>query len=258
MRGGAGVPTTIDYHKLILDVKDFKAGNVDTAFIPKHAEELATVTPTPRSATCQLLHGAVTARADVPDAPLSLPPLTPCCCALLAAPRPAHQKEDQDSSQEASVGTWLAMPASLSWEPRLMPTRVLMTVLVCGVPVAFWSSIRSSTLSILTARTCTCPTPSRIRCCIMPTLIRALHLHIPRRCMIFGRPIAATARCHVMLTQCDHILGHTQWSAVHPTPRRLHLQSLLVLQPKLAQQFVVHHDLCAPPALLLLLQRRLA
>ncbi|KAG0584331.1 hypothetical protein M758_3G203100 [Ceratodon purpureus] len=35
-----GVPTTIDYHKLILNVQDFKDGKVDTAFIPKHEEEL--------------------------------------------------------------------------------------------------------------------------------------------------------------------------------------------------------------------------
>ncbi|KAJ0030864.1 hypothetical protein Pint_13887 [Pistacia integerrima] len=35
-----GVPTTIEYHKLILDVEDFKNGIVDTAFIPKHEEEL--------------------------------------------------------------------------------------------------------------------------------------------------------------------------------------------------------------------------
>ncbi|XP_031374626.1 biotin carboxylase 2, chloroplastic [Punica granatum] len=35
-----GVPTTIEYHKLILDIEDFKNGKVDTAFIPKHEEEL--------------------------------------------------------------------------------------------------------------------------------------------------------------------------------------------------------------------------
>nr|ASZ00184.1 biotin carboxylase subunit 1 [Geranium maderense] len=35
-----GVPTTINYHKLILDIEDFRTGNVDTAFIPKHEEEL--------------------------------------------------------------------------------------------------------------------------------------------------------------------------------------------------------------------------
>lgn len=35
-----GIPTTIDYHKIILDVEDFKLGNVDTAFIPKHEKEL--------------------------------------------------------------------------------------------------------------------------------------------------------------------------------------------------------------------------
>jgi acetyl-CoA carboxylase biotin carboxylase subunit len=35
-----GIPTTIDYHKLILDIQDFKDGNVDTAFIPKHEDDL--------------------------------------------------------------------------------------------------------------------------------------------------------------------------------------------------------------------------
>ncbi|KAD7116778.1 hypothetical protein E3N88_04046 [Mikania micrantha] len=38
-----GVPTTIEYHKLILDIEDFKNGKVDTAFIPKHEDELAEV-----------------------------------------------------------------------------------------------------------------------------------------------------------------------------------------------------------------------
>nr|ABR18119.1 unknown [Picea sitchensis] len=36
-----GIPTTIDYHKLILETQDFKDGKIDTAFIPKHEEELA-------------------------------------------------------------------------------------------------------------------------------------------------------------------------------------------------------------------------
>eukprot|EP01018_Ginkgo_biloba_P014856 Gb_20361 [translate_table: standard] len=36
-----GIPTTIEYHKLILDIQDFKDGKIDTAFIPKHEEELA-------------------------------------------------------------------------------------------------------------------------------------------------------------------------------------------------------------------------
>ena len=36
----SGVPTTTPYHLLILDVPDFVAGNVDTGFIPKHADEL--------------------------------------------------------------------------------------------------------------------------------------------------------------------------------------------------------------------------
>lgn len=39
-----GIPTTIDYHKLILEVEDFKNGKVDTAFIPKHEKELVKVT----------------------------------------------------------------------------------------------------------------------------------------------------------------------------------------------------------------------
>ncbi|KAG6467279.1 hypothetical protein ZIOFF_074889 [Zingiber officinale] len=38
-----GVPTTIEYHKLILDIEDFRNGKVDTAFIPKHENELAAV-----------------------------------------------------------------------------------------------------------------------------------------------------------------------------------------------------------------------
>jgi acetyl-CoA carboxylase, biotin carboxylase subunit len=36
----SGVPTTTPYHLLILDVADFKKGDVDTGFIPKHADEL--------------------------------------------------------------------------------------------------------------------------------------------------------------------------------------------------------------------------
>ncbi len=38
----AGVPTTIPYHKLILDIPDFRRGDVDTGFIPSHQEELST------------------------------------------------------------------------------------------------------------------------------------------------------------------------------------------------------------------------
>ncbi|KAG1332010.1 biotin carboxylase 1, chloroplastic [Cocos nucifera] len=36
-----GIPTTIEYHKLILDIEDFRNGKVDTAFIPKHEKDLA-------------------------------------------------------------------------------------------------------------------------------------------------------------------------------------------------------------------------
>ena len=36
----SGVPTTIDYHKLILDHPEFNKGNVDTGFIPKYQDDL--------------------------------------------------------------------------------------------------------------------------------------------------------------------------------------------------------------------------
>ena len=38
----SGVPTTCLYHTMILDLQDFKNGNVDTGFIQKHQEELST------------------------------------------------------------------------------------------------------------------------------------------------------------------------------------------------------------------------
>ena len=43
-----GVPTTIPFHKLILEVDAFKQGKVDTGFIVKHAAEL--VEPPPSGA----------------------------------------------------------------------------------------------------------------------------------------------------------------------------------------------------------------
>ncbi|CAN4105482.1 unnamed protein product [Withania somnifera] len=50
-----GVPTTIEYHKLILDIEDFKNGKVDTAFIPKHEQELAAPQPSVSAATEELV-----------------------------------------------------------------------------------------------------------------------------------------------------------------------------------------------------------
>ena len=38
----SGVPTTCLYHTMILDLPDFKNGNVDTGFIQKHQDELST------------------------------------------------------------------------------------------------------------------------------------------------------------------------------------------------------------------------
>lgn len=43
-----GVPTTGPYHKLILATEDFKAGNVNTSFIPTHLDELKTPPETPK------------------------------------------------------------------------------------------------------------------------------------------------------------------------------------------------------------------
>ncbi|GBG63911.1 hypothetical protein CBR_g39917 [Chara braunii] len=43
-----GIPTTVDYHKLILEIQDFKEGKVDTSFILKHEAELSTPPPPPK------------------------------------------------------------------------------------------------------------------------------------------------------------------------------------------------------------------
>lgn len=50
VRGCSGVPTTIDYHQLILDTADFRAGEVDTGFIPDHESELQKPPPNPKVA----------------------------------------------------------------------------------------------------------------------------------------------------------------------------------------------------------------
>jgi acetyl-CoA carboxylase biotin carboxylase subunit len=46
----AGVPTTIPYHLLILENEAFKAGDVDTGFIVKHADDLAKPLPSQKKA----------------------------------------------------------------------------------------------------------------------------------------------------------------------------------------------------------------
>ena len=45
----SGVPTTVQYHTMILDLEDFQKGNVDTGFIPSHAEELKEPPPSPKA-----------------------------------------------------------------------------------------------------------------------------------------------------------------------------------------------------------------
>ena len=44
----SGVPTTTQYHEMILEIEDFVNGIVDTGFIPKHASELSDP-PAPKS-----------------------------------------------------------------------------------------------------------------------------------------------------------------------------------------------------------------
>ena len=41
----SGVPTTTQYHEMILEIDDFVNGNVDTGFIPKHADQLTDPPP---------------------------------------------------------------------------------------------------------------------------------------------------------------------------------------------------------------------
>jgi acetyl-CoA carboxylase biotin carboxylase subunit len=51
----SGVPTTIVYHTMILDNADFKKGDVDTGFIPKHADELSSPPPAKESANSDIV-----------------------------------------------------------------------------------------------------------------------------------------------------------------------------------------------------------
>ena len=55
-----GVPTTIGFHQLILNNEAFRAGDVDTGFIPKHADELTT--PPPPSKARQFLSARIKAK----------------------------------------------------------------------------------------------------------------------------------------------------------------------------------------------------
>lgn len=41
----SGVPTTVLYHLMILEIDDFVNGNVDTGFIPSHQAELSEPPP---------------------------------------------------------------------------------------------------------------------------------------------------------------------------------------------------------------------
>jgi len=53
-----GVPTTAPFHCLILENEEFKKGNVDTGFIPKHQETL-TVRAAGRPGCCHAATPAV-------------------------------------------------------------------------------------------------------------------------------------------------------------------------------------------------------
>lgn len=50
-----GVPTTAPFHCLILENEEFKAGNVDTGFIPKHQDSLRVSRRGLHSGGCQVL-----------------------------------------------------------------------------------------------------------------------------------------------------------------------------------------------------------
>ena len=52
----SGVPTTIQYHTMILDIDAFQKGIVDTGFIPKHAEELKEPPPSPKTVSYAAIH----------------------------------------------------------------------------------------------------------------------------------------------------------------------------------------------------------
>jgi Biotin carboxylase C-terminal domain len=52
-----GVPTTAPFHRLIMDIPAFRAGNVDTGFIPKHMEELRVPLPPSKVGIQILLKG---------------------------------------------------------------------------------------------------------------------------------------------------------------------------------------------------------
>lgn len=69
----AQVPTTIDYHQLILDTADFRAGNVDTGFIPNHAEELA------KPPTSGKLVGPIMQKISFIGPIIVLPRVCECC-----------------------------------------------------------------------------------------------------------------------------------------------------------------------------------
>ncbi|WIA31568.1 hypothetical protein OEZ86_002456 [Tetradesmus obliquus] len=62
-----GVPTTGPFHKLILNNEAFRAGDVDTGFIPKHIDSLST--PPPTSKVKQFLSDVV--KAKKPRSPVS-------------------------------------------------------------------------------------------------------------------------------------------------------------------------------------------
>lgn len=68
----SGVPTTIQYHTMILDIEAFQKGTVDTGFIPKHADELKEPPPSPQKVPFKLCLSAYSCFCDVAVVSLSL------------------------------------------------------------------------------------------------------------------------------------------------------------------------------------------
>ena len=90
----SGVPTTITYHTMILDIEDFQNGNVDTGFIPKHQDDLDPPPP-PRPVSHIILH-------SVP-APFLL--IHPHCPTMQSS----HRDYSQWSMQVVHARTWCMM-----------------------------------------------------------------------------------------------------------------------------------------------------
>ena len=61
----SGVPTTTQYHEMILEIEDFVNGNVDTGFIPKHADQLTDPPPPKTSVSANACYTPSAVRVSI-------------------------------------------------------------------------------------------------------------------------------------------------------------------------------------------------